>query len=115
MVRMGSPVRFRRGAPPQTSRPGRVRARPVVRREGRQLPFARNLPVRFVRCESVRAACVVWFWEGERYRAVSGFFACPMPEHLGVWGGYELGVATLKRPPPAKPAGGRQARPRPLG
>jgi hypothetical protein len=24
MVRMGSPVRFRRGAPPQTSRPGRV-------------------------------------------------------------------------------------------
>ena len=27
------------------------------RPEGRQLPFARDLPDRFVHCESVRAAC----------------------------------------------------------
>ena len=57
MVRMGSPVRFRRGAPHQTSSSSGVRARPVVGPKGRQLSFARDLPDRFVRCESVRATC----------------------------------------------------------
>ena len=57
MVRMGSPVRFRRGAPPQTSSSGRVR-HPVCRiPESRCPPFGRDLPVRFVRSESVPAAC----------------------------------------------------------
>jgi hypothetical protein len=55
MVRMGSPVRFRRGAPPQSSSSGGVRPRSVLCLEGRQLPFARDLPVRFAHCESVRA------------------------------------------------------------
>ena len=55
MVRMGSPVRFRRGAPPQTSSSGGVRARSLVCLEGRQPPSARDLPVRFAHCESVRA------------------------------------------------------------
>ena len=55
MVRMGSPVRFRRGAPHQTTRSGGVRPRFVLCLEGRQLPFARDLPVRFAHCESMRA------------------------------------------------------------
>jgi len=54
---MGSPVRFRRGAPPQNSRSDRVRAEPVEGPESRQLPFARDLPVRFVRCDSERTGC----------------------------------------------------------
>ena len=48
MVRMGSPVRFRRGAPPQTSSSGRVQ-RPTCRAaksRGPRLP--ESLPVRMV-------------------------------------------------------------------
>ena len=55
MVRMGSPVRFRRGAPHQTSRSGGVWHAASSKLGGRQLSFARDLPVRFAHCESVRA------------------------------------------------------------
>ena len=54
MVRMGSPVRFRRGVHHnQQHRPGTSRS--VLCLEGRQLPFARDLPVRSAHCESGRA------------------------------------------------------------
>jgi AAA ATPase domain len=44
MVRMGSPVRFRRGAPHQHHSSGRVRCPACCVPEGRQPPFARDLP-----------------------------------------------------------------------
>jgi hypothetical protein len=52
MVRMGSPERFRRGAPPQTSSSGRVQNPTCRVTESRQPPFARDLPVRLVLSES---------------------------------------------------------------
>jgi hypothetical protein len=55
--RMGSPVRFRRGAPPQNGRSGKVLYPACRIPESCEPPFARELPVRFVRCASVRAAC----------------------------------------------------------
>jgi hypothetical protein len=53
MVRMGSPVRFRRGAPPQTSSSGRVQPAACRMAESRQPPLARNLPARFDRFASM--------------------------------------------------------------
>jgi hypothetical protein len=49
MVRLGSPVRFRRGAPPQTSSSGRIRCPACRLPESGWTPFARGLPARFVR------------------------------------------------------------------
>jgi uncharacterized protein (DUF2461 family) len=51
-----------------------------------------------------------WFWEGERRQAVSGFFARLTPEALGVGAGYQLGGATLKRPPAGFADGGPAGR-----
>jgi hypothetical protein len=52
MVRMGSPVRFRRGAPPQNQQLRRVQHPTCRVTESRQPPFARELPVRLVLSES---------------------------------------------------------------
>jgi hypothetical protein len=52
MVRMGSPVRFRRGALPQTSSSGRVQHPACRLPESCWTPFARGLPARFVRLAS---------------------------------------------------------------
>src|SRR5512132_1649734 len=57
MVRMGSPVRFRRGAPPRNCRSGRVLYLVCRMPKSRHPPFARDLPVRFARYELVPAAC----------------------------------------------------------
>ena len=50
MVRMGSAVRFRRGAPPQTSRPGRVHHPACCVPLRRSTPFARDLPENHAAC-----------------------------------------------------------------
>ena len=53
MVRMGSPVRFRRRAPPQTSSSGRVQSPACCRAERLRPPLARDLPARFDRFASM--------------------------------------------------------------
>jgi hypothetical protein len=49
MVRMGSPVRFRRGAPPQHTGQAGSSTRPVACLERREPAFARDLPETTVR------------------------------------------------------------------
>jgi uncharacterized protein (TIGR02453 family) len=63
---------------------------PQIRAEPRVLgPILRiNRDIRFSRDPSpYKDHLDVWFWEGERRRAVSGFFARLTPEHLGVGAG----------------------------
>jgi uncharacterized protein (TIGR02453 family) len=60
---------------------------PQIRAEPRVLGsiFRINRDTRFSRDQRpYKDHLDVWFWEGERRRAVSGFFARLTPEHLGV-------------------------------
>jgi uncharacterized protein (TIGR02453 family) len=122
---------------------------PGIRAEPRVLGsiFRINRDTRFSRDPSPYKDHVdFWFWEGERPRAVSGFFARLAPERLGIGAGchgldperltrfrqavadpasgavlagiaerleaagYELGGATLKRPPAGFPGNGPAGR-----
>jgi uncharacterized protein (TIGR02453 family) len=122
---------------------------PGIRAEPKVLGsiFRINRDTRFVRgAGPYKDHLDFWFWEGERRRAVSGFFARLTPELVGVGAGchgldpeqltrfrhavadpssgadlagiaqrleaagYQLGGATLKRPPPGSADGGPAGR-----